>query len=170
MENNKAIQEYFLLRKELDEFSEQLIIEHQQHIECKAGCSGCCMEFNILPVEFHALKTEASGILKNIVQQIDSPCPLLADGFCQIYSSRPFICRTQGLPLLFMNGENWELSVCELNFASFSFEDFTSLNTLPYDKFNSRLFMLNQEFIDSPQGQQYKNRTLIPLGDLLMPA
>ncbi len=47
----------------------------------------------------------------------DTPCPFLSsEGRCDIYDSRPFICRLQGFP--FHNGSRWEFeSCCELNSA-----------------------------------------------------
>jgi Fe-S-cluster containining protein len=46
-------------------------------------------------------------------------CPLLEDGACSIYESRPMICRTQGLPLAQQNGdEAFELDYCRLNFVT----------------------------------------------------
>ena len=44
------------------------------------------------------------------------PCPALSDqGVCQIYESRPLVCRTFGLPL--RNGPEYLPEVCELNFV-----------------------------------------------------
>ena len=66
-----------------------------------------------------------------------------------MYESRPIICRTHGLPLLFMNDEQWELSACELNFTEFDDEEFKEENTFPQDTFNSKLFMINKRFVES---------------------
>lgn len=44
-------------------------------------------------------------------------CPALTEGGeCQIYESRPLVCRTFGLPL--RNGEEFMSEVCELNFTA----------------------------------------------------
>ena len=46
-------------------------------------------------------------------------CPNLSDsGECQIYESRPLVCRTFGLPL--RNGEEYIGDICELNFTEAS--------------------------------------------------
>ncbi|HVT03462.1 MAG TPA: YkgJ family cysteine cluster protein [Thermoanaerobaculia bacterium] len=43
------------------------------------------------------------------------PCPALGDdGCCEIYESRPLVCRTFGLPL--RDGDQTHDEVCELNF------------------------------------------------------
>jgi hypothetical protein len=62
------------------------------------------------------------------------------------------------------NGE-WELSACELNFAEYE-EEFHSGNTFPQDTFNSKLFMLNSEFIAEPENSHYGALYLIPLRKL----
>lgn len=44
-------------------------------------------------------------------------CPALSEsGECQIYESRPLVCRTFGLPL--REGERYVGDICELNFTS----------------------------------------------------
>ena len=49
-------------------------------------------------------------------------CPSLSEsGECQIYESRPLVCRTFGLPL--KNGEEYIGDVCELNFTNASEEE-----------------------------------------------
>lgn len=49
----------------------------------------------------------------------DEPCPALsAGGACTIYSHRPLICRTAGLPL--RDGSAYRGGECELNFTSSS--------------------------------------------------
>lgn len=49
-------------------------------------------------------------------------CPSLSEsGECQIYESRPLVCRTFGLPL--KNGAEYIGDVCELNFTNASEEE-----------------------------------------------
>jgi len=77
------------------------------------------------------------------------------------------MCRTHGLPLLYANDDGeWELSACELNFTEFDFEDFTMENTFPQDKYNSKLFLLNREFIAEFADKKYSELDLIPMKEL----
>lgn len=141
---------------------------HAAHMSCRAGCQHCCMEFSIFPVEFHAILHEAGAKLQPGNQDLPGgSCPFLANQQCLIYQSRPFICRTQGFPLLYLNDEQWELSVCELNFTRFEMEDFDQQNTFPQDTFNSRLYMINQQFIEIPGQTFYRPGQLIPLSRLM---
>ena len=52
----------------------------------------------------------------------DVACPALSEkGECQIYESRPLVCRTFGLPL--RQGEQYIGDICELNFTTASDEE-----------------------------------------------
>ena len=70
-------------------------------------------------------------------------CPLLMDNLCEIYPARPVICRTQGLPLAYVDEEHEaiEVSACPLNFPDG--HAFTADNLLFMDQFNVRLSELN---------------------------
>ena len=95
-------------------------------------------------------------------------CVFLQNHICTIYKSRPAICRTHGLPLLFTNDEGeWQLSACELNFTKFNFEKFTLDNTYPQDKYNSQLFLLNRKFIAEYREEHFEEFDLIPLKKLV---
>ena len=138
---------YIELRKSIDKRSNQLHSLHKNHMQCKKGCDHCCMDYEIFPIEFDHIKNSIKDIDIRVEPSIGGSCIFLKDHVCQIYEHRPIICRTHGLPLLFMNDDQWELSVCELNFTNFDDEDFTVENTFPQDKFNSQLFMINKEYL-----------------------
>jgi hypothetical protein len=71
------------------------------------------------------------------------------------------------LPLLYANDDGeWELSACELNFTDYDFEDFTPENTLLQDRYNSKLFLLNREFIAEFTDKKYDEMDLIPMKQL----
>jgi Fe-S-cluster containining protein len=142
-------------------------------MECKAGCDLCCMDYGILPVEFFAILDElkASKFQKELLKETPedkNSCIFLQKHICTIYKSRPVICRTHGLPLLFTNEDGeWQLSACELNFTQFNFEKFTLDNTYPQDKYNSKLFLLNRDFIAEYKDENFKEFDLIPLKKLV---
>jgi hypothetical protein len=139
---------------------------HSKLMVCRRGCTSCCMDFSIFPVEFFSIAEELKGKeIKFNSKAKEGECPMLVEGSCSIYPSRPFICRSHGLPLLSMGDDGWELSHCELNFTSDT-PDFDETNSLLHDRFNSRLFMLNREFIMTFTGKTYMEYDLIPLSDL----
>jgi uncharacterized protein len=121
------------------------------------------MDFSIFPVEYFSIAESLKG--KELIfnkSAGEGECPMLVDGLCTIYESRPFICRSHGLPLLSMGEEGWELSHCELNFNGDA-PVFDETNTLAHDRYFSKLFMLNKEFIKTLGDGGYSESDLIPL-------
>lgn len=167
---NIHFEKYKLLISEIDKHAATLEEVHNKHMKCKNGCALCCIDFSVFPVEFYFILNELknenimhekSGYLNNEV------CAFLRNNSCTIYQQRPIMCRTHGLPLLYANDNGeWELSACELNFTDFDFENFTMENTLPQDKYNSKLFLLNKEFIAEFTDKKYGELDLIPLKEL----
>ena len=112
-------------------------------------------------IEKQKAKHELDKNLKGVT------CAFLKNHSCTIYNHRPVMCRTHGFPLIYINdNDEYELSACELNFTEFDFGDFTMENTLPQDKFNSKLFILNREFIAEFKDKKYSEMDLIPLKNL----
>lgn len=173
MDKNSVVyfEKYRALRSEIDKHAEYLEDTHRKHINCKNGCDLCCMDYSIFPVEFYFILNELKE--NNIGNFSNNPvdkntCVFLINHSCSIYKQRPVICRTHGLPLLFANDDgNWELSACELNFTTYDFEEFEMGNTFPQDKYNSKLFVLNKEFIASFKEKKYGEFDLIPLKELI---
>ena len=172
MNNTESLifKKYRKLVKEIEQHTTLLENIHHKHMKCKKGCDLCCIDFSIFPIEYHF-------ILNEIEKQIAKPelnenlngitCAFLKNHACSIYNHRPIMCRTHGFPLIYANDDNeYELSACELNFTEFDFEDFTMENTLPQDKYNSKLFMLNREFIAEFKDKKYSEMDLIPLKTL----
>lgn len=171
--NEKALQEinnYIELRTEISESSEKLGTLHKDRMACKKGCSSCCMNFKVLPVEYFSmlrqLKQSPLRDFRNLDSEHDD-CNFLIDHTCQIYEARPIICRTHGLPLLFMNqeGDAWELSTCPLNFKKFN--DFHTENTYPQDTYNSKLFMINREFIKNSGDGKFDDFDMLSINRLV---
>jgi hypothetical protein len=65
-----------------------------------------------------------------------------------------------------MGEDEWELSHCELNFTE-NAPCFDEGNTLAHDRFTSKLFMLNREYISSLDEMAYSEFDLIPLSKLV---
>ncbi len=167
MQSPEAIKKYLALRDELDRHCASLYKLHASQLQCREGCDQCCMDFGIFPVEYFAIKEQAGSDLgKGQKPDSETACPFLVNHRCVIYSARPMICRTQGLPLLYMGEDGWEVSACELNFTNYDFEKFTGQNTFPQDKYNSRLYLINKEFIESLPGKPYQPLELIPMRKL----
>lgn len=171
MKEQESIRDYYTLRESIEEASSAIAQQHPSHMKCQKGCDSCCMAISVFPVEFYAIQEEQ----REFLEQADRPepgdetaCRFLVDHACTIYTSRPVICQTHGLPLLYMNSEGtaWELSHCEQNFREVPVEAFHSENTLVMDTFNSRLFQINQAFVSENASLGYHETDRIPLAEL----
>jgi uncharacterized protein len=158
---------YRSLRNKIDKISLKLEEEHKGRIVCKPGCTQCCIDFSIFPVEFWSIVQETGN--QNIIinqKTQKGKCPFLNNALCSVYESRPIICRTHGLPILFMGEDDWQLTYCELNFTGDDIPEFTGSNTFPQDLFNSKLFLINRDFISDFKEKEYKETDLISLKEL----
>lgn len=168
-----TLDNYKALREEIEASAIKLWDEHSCNMACKKGCDKCCLNFDVFPIEFDFIKQQVKAMYPDVLSQLapteaGEKCFFLKDHRCSIYEARPIICRTHGYPLLYMNdeGDQWELSHCELNFTDVDEDYFHEDNCYPQDTFNSRLFMLNKEYIRTahPNMSEFD---LIPLGKLL---
>lgn len=162
----KIVQRFVQLQNKSDISCGELHRLHHQHTVCRKGCDQCCMNFNLLPVEFYSILNSIEG--KKIEIQLtgnDEDCPFLVNHSCQIYESRPLICRSHGLPILTMDeeGEDWELSFCPLNFTKADDNYFTNENCYQQDVFNSKLYLLNQDFISSYKEEKFESNDMLDL-------
>ncbi len=167
----QLLNKYFELRADIDKAAQKFETMHKSQLKCKKGCDSCCESLTIFPIEYTAIQKELGNEFvlppKRIFNKIGKKCRFLVNGACSIYNSRPIICRTQGLPLLYesLNGQGFELSVCKLNFVGIDVTKFNMENALFMPPFNSRLFLLNKDFIEKPDvkskpTQRYKLNAL----------
>ncbi|HIJ90967.1 MAG: YkgJ family cysteine cluster protein [Desulfobulbaceae bacterium] len=145
-----CIQDYHQLLADLEEEISRVGKIHAANLSCGPGCASCCAPFNILPIEAACVReaidalppANRNQLSRNLAERIDR-CPLLIDDLCSVYAARPVICRTQGLPLAYIDEEREaiEVSACPLNFPDDY--DFAPELLLFMDEFNDRLFEIN---------------------------
>ena len=119
-----------------------------------------------LPNEIKSnLQLQAQQIIQQESSGESVACPLLVDDQCSIYDSRPIICRTQGLPLLFEAEDgNLEVDFCPLNFTAENATDELKENHLvPLDALNLKLSIANLEFC---QAHEIEPNHRIKIADL----
>lgn len=96
---------------------------HQARLNCRRGCSGCCIdEITVWNVEAENIRHNHPALLSDERPNTGGGCAFLdSNGACRIYHARPYVCRTQGLPLRWFDeneGEVYELrDICPLNEA-----------------------------------------------------
>lgn len=155
---------YTKLVFEIDKRVSELTAEHFATVlQCAPGCSDCCMRFSVLPLEA-ALVRKRLDTAEPFSSKEEIKCVMLSDDLCRIYEIRPVICRTQGVPVAYIDEEAGaiEVSACQLNFAA----DYplTHDHLLFMDQFNSRLYELNQQYCQT-NGLEPAQR--IPITDLV---
>lgn len=135
--------EYASLVAEVDLLVDTLAGRLLEHIRCAPGCSSCCRTFSVCPLERSLLAMFSRPLLQPCG---GSQCQLLVDDRCSVYPLRPLICRTQGVPIGYVDDvlEQIEVSACSLNFAES--HSFTADDLLFLDPFNSRLAELNRRY------------------------
>jgi Fe-S-cluster containining protein len=107
---------------ETDERVRVLAGRHAPRLKCSRGCASCCIDgLTVFEVEAERIRREAAAVLGTGSPHAPGACALLSDdGSCRAYAARPYVCRTQGLPLRWLgtneSGELVEMrDICPLN-------------------------------------------------------
>ena len=109
------------LHAAIDAEAAQLAAGHGERLVCKAGCCQCCVdELTVFEVEAERIRRASPDVLASAPHPTGA-CAFLDDaGHCRVYNDRPYVCRTQGLPLLWFEEDSEEeihelRDICELN-------------------------------------------------------
>jgi Fe-S-cluster containining protein len=110
------------LYHEVDDRSARLSELHAERLQCRLGCTACCVdEITVFDLEAANIRRHHGSLLAAESPHPPGACAFLDEaGACRIYAQRPYVCRTQGLPLRWMDegsdGEPIELrDICPLN-------------------------------------------------------
>lgn len=142
-----------VLHAEVDARAARVAARHEGQLACRPGCSGCCQDgLTVFPVEAQRIRDEYPEVLES------SPgprggCAFLDASFrCRVYSARPYVCRTQGLPLRWIDehDENGEAltearDVCSLNLVDRDLVALEADECFELGPFESRLAVLQAE-------------------------
>ena len=103
------------LHREVDQEAERLAQAHRSRLRCRRGCAACCVDgITVFQVEAEDIRRHHGDLLAAGTPHPEGACAFLdADGACRIYAHRPYVCRTQGLPLRWTE-ERGDGSVVEL--------------------------------------------------------
>ncbi len=173
-QTKNPIEEYRKLRLNIDKEIKRLEELHGADITCHPGCTACCVNLTVFPVEFFAILEdlkETSSLNSNLRFDETVPCVFLNEqGLCRIYSFRPIICRTHGLPILFLDESReapaWEVSFCELNFRDKPAIEFTAETLLDIETINAELNHINDHFIASYPERKFSVQERIELKNI----
>lgn len=113
----------------MDLVARRLHVLHAARTVCRKGCSACCVDdLTVFDVEAEHIRQRHGSLLQEGAPHPVGACAFLdAAGACRIYAERPYVCRTQGLPLRWLEeqqGTPVELrDICPLNDAGEPIED-----------------------------------------------
>jgi Fe-S-cluster containining protein len=109
---------------------------HGDRLQCARGCHACCIDgLTVFALEAARIVEHHAELLETGVPHPEGACAFLdPDGACRIYAQRPYVCRTQGLPLRWIEEQDEDLvelrDCCELNLQ----DDGTPLTELPAEQ------------------------------------
>lgn len=132
---DEIFEELERLHAEVDERARSLSEVHAERLQCRRGCSACCVDgLTVFEVEAERIRRRRAELLETAAPGAQGGCAFLDnDGACRVYEDRPYVCRTQGLPLRWLDetddGETVEWrDVCPLN------EEGEPIEELPEDE------------------------------------
>lgn len=170
---DEELQNYRALVHKVDDICTAIDREFTEHIQCHAGCSGCCRDITLFPVEAAALLLSLEKLDPQTAAKLTVPlrtasgdgCPLLDDDLCLVYADRPLICRTHGLPLMVkVDGEN------RVDFCPENFQETRSLPgkaIINLDLLNHALVAINELFIKDTTAAFLKNGERLSISSLI---
>jgi Fe-S-cluster containining protein len=110
------------LHSDVDRESRRLHVLHAPRLQCRLGCSSCCVDgLTVFDVEADDIRRHYPELLAHGAPHAEGGCAFVGEGNdCRIYAHRPYVCRTQGLPLRWIeqegNRDPVELrDICPLN-------------------------------------------------------
>jgi Fe-S-cluster containining protein len=89
---------------------------HAARLKCSRGCSSCCVDgLTVYQIEAENIRARHSILLTQEKSHPTGVCAFLDEaGACRIYASRPYVCRTQGLPLRWLEETDDDETLVEL--------------------------------------------------------
>ncbi|MCU0572112.1 MAG: YkgJ family cysteine cluster protein [Syntrophobacteraceae bacterium] len=106
----------------MEEVVERLSRHHGPRLNCRIGCCQCCVdELTVFEVEALHIRQRFAELLEAGEPHAEGACAFLGSGGdCRIYEARPYVCRTQGLPLRWIEEVSEEeivemRDICPLN-------------------------------------------------------
>jgi hypothetical protein len=154
------------LHDEVDRAAGALAARHRARLRCGRGCHDCCVDgLTVFEVEAERIRAAHAELLRSGRPHPPGACAFLGDaGECRIYADRPYVCRTQGLPLRWLEeargGEIVERrDICPLNEAGEPIETLDAAECWTIGPVEDRLRRL-QEARDGGAGRRVALRDL----------
>lgn len=148
----KSVEKLRSFYRTVDFLTAKLEHFHAERLNCKKGCSACCVDgLTVFEIEAENIRQNHAELLKNDEPHKRGMCVFLnAEGACRIYEDRPYVCRTQGLPLRWFDEIEDQLvelrDICPLNEAGEPVEILPEEECWTIGEFEAKLAELQKEF------------------------
>lgn len=161
-----ALKSLARLYREVDRRMNALYALHGERLRCRRGCASCCVDnITVFEVEAANIRRNHAEVMATKTPHPTGACAFLDDkDGCRIYASRPYVCRTQGPPLRWIeemeDGSFAEMrDICPLNEAGVPIEELPPESCWSIGPVESELARL-QEKIDSGARQRVSLRAM----------
>jgi hypothetical protein len=142
------------LHAEVEARAAELTELHGARLRCGRGCASCCVDgLTVFELEAERIRRAHPRLLHEGEPHSAGACALLGpDGSCRVYAERPYVCRTQGLPLRWLEAEDAPGSevrerrdICPLNLAGPPLDSLAENACFTLSPFEERLARLQAE-------------------------
>lgn len=104
------------LHRTVDGLVQPLAAGLGDRLMCRRGCTACCVDdLTVFEVEAALICDRHADVLAGAAAPLGACAMLGASGQCRVYASRPYVCRTQGLPLRWAEAGAERRDICPLN-------------------------------------------------------
>ncbi len=158
-----------LLHDAIDRRARDVGEQNRDRLQCRRGCCSCCIDdLTVFEVEASRIVRAHAALLRQGSPHPVGACAFLdAEGACRIYADRPYVCRTQGLPMRWYESDSGEATelrdICELNVAGEPIEELPESACWEIGPTESALAGLQREF-DGGVGRRVSLRSLFESG------
>ncbi len=178
--------EYSDLILDVDRMCADIASLYSRHLVCRPGCSGCCQhDVSVFEVEAAELQSAYDRLPDEIRREVklqaehaaaaaqrnkDAHCPFLVADRCAAYEYRPVICRTQGLPILYVAEDGTlEVDFCRLNFAAPGATGcLEEKGLVPLEELNEKLVLANLSHCAARGYSKARSGRRIKMSDLIL--
>lgn len=154
------------LHRLVDELVVPLAKAHGPRLKCRKGCHDCCLDgLSVFEIEAAVIERHYPDLLAGASKNDGGGCVFLDEqGQCRIYAHRPYVCRTQGLPLRWLerdaDGQPAEVrDVCPLNAEGPPLEELGADECWTIGPIEERL-AARQSALDGDEGRRIPLRNL----------
>jgi hypothetical protein len=155
MHDDAALQALRQLYDELAERTRALDRVHADRLQCGRGCSACCVDdITVFEIEAQNIRTRFESLLREETPHPHGACAFLdGEGACRVYDARPYVCRTQGYPLRWIDDADPDhpverRDICPLNETNEPIEALPEADCWTLGPFEGRLAVLQQRYGD----------------------